>query len=863
MQGNSEEVQPHAPAERLRAALTDLREHAGNPSSREMARGVGTASHTTIAEALSGKRVPSWAVVRAIVDYLGGDEELFLDLWTSAMEAGTPPKRLDKAEQEFLARYRQHVAFHHGRLEPPDFDRRRRVPISDIYVEQAIVTPGHGQAGSMKSAIGLREFDDRIARTVLLGDPGGGKTTACAVLMHRHAEDEDRSVPFLVTVRAFAGSGMPEQSVIAFIERELATIYQCPAPAGLMEKLLRDGRALVIFDGLDELLEPALRAEVASVIELFCMDFPASSVLVTSRLIGYSEAQLDPAQFTVYRLAGFGQEQVAQYIRKWFALEEYGTAAEAEEKARALLEESSTAPDLRTNPLMLALLCILYRGEGSLPRHRADIYEHCAELLFRRWDARRRIHAAPRAGHLMEPVVRHIAWWMFTRDPVHSAATERDLAAEIARFLAGRGYERESDAAEAAADFIQFARGRMWVLSDVGTAPDGERLYAFTHRTFLEYFTAAHLAVTSDTPEQLATDIAPLVGRQEWEEVAELAIHIKDRTSDRGADRVFGAMLSKPPPSSDYPGILRFWLRFAIFADIPPAMVRALTGRVFDYVNGVPTPADGPGMIASLLLDKHGVQAVIANELEGRIDRLFSSGSEAEQFAGARMVRAICQVQRTQRSILAQATGEEGAVENFWGSWCRAILNRYPAVGADDNQPTIPIRQSALSGEIVRSIGTETGTAMLLSVSEADAARILGGYPARVAAELLQAAAGSRRGVAAAVLRLLSDANSGQIADYLSPPVAASLLSAIPLSEAVRILDQAAIRTVAGIMTELPVQVSAQLADSMTDRRAADMLMLLTPAAAATLLQSVSEHKVAALCRLNPSIRPLARGHIQ
>ena len=856
MQASSDDTMPHAPAERLRAALIDLREHAGNPSSREIARGIGTASHTTIAEALSGKRVPSWAVVRAIVDYLGGDEQVFRDLWTSAMDAGTPPKRLDKAGQEFLARYRQHVALRHGRLEPPDFDRRRRVPITDIYVEQAIVAPEAGKAGSMKSVIGLREFDDRIARTVLLGDPGGGKTTACAVLMHRYAEDQDRSVPFLVTVRDFAGTVTPEQSVIAFIERELETVYQCPAPAGLLDRLLRDGRALVIFDGLDELLEPALRAEVASVIELFCMDFPASSVLVTSRLVGYGEAQLDPAQFTVYRLAGFRQEQAAEYIRKWFTLEEYGTAAEAEEQARALLEESSTAPDLRTNPLMLALLCILYRGEGSLPRDRADIYERCATLLFRKWDARRRIHASLRAGHLTEPVIRYVAWWMFTRDPAHPAATERDLKAEITRFLAGRGYERESDAADAAADFIQFARGRMWVLSDVGTTPNGEPLYAFTHRTFLEYFTAAHLAVTSDTPEQLAADIAPLVGRQEWEEVAELAVDIKDRTSDRGADRAFSAMLSKAPPSPEYPGILRFWLRTAIFADISPVIVRALTGRVFDYVNDAPVPADGPGMLASLLLN-NGMQAVIADELAARIDRLFSSGSEAEQLAAARMVRAICEVQH---GIFAQATGEEGTGENFWETWCEEILNRYPVVGSADEAATAPIGQSALSGEIARSIDTEAGTAMLLSLPETDAAQILGGYPPRVAAELLQAATGSRPRAAAAILRLLSDASSSQITDYLSPQAAASLLSAIPASEAVRILDQADIRTAAGIIMELPVQVSAQLASSMTDRRAGDILMLLTPAAATTLLKSMPEDKVAVLRRLNPSIRPLARG---
>ena len=41
----------------------------------------------------------------------------------------------------------------------------------------------------------------RIDRTVLLGDPGGGKTTAANVLMHHFSGDESRLVPFLVTLR--------------------------------------------------------------------------------------------------------------------------------------------------------------------------------------------------------------------------------------------------------------------------------------------------------------------------------------------------------------------------------------------------------------------------------------------------------------------------------------------------------------------------------------------------------------------------------------------------------------------------------------------------------------------------------------
>jgi hypothetical protein len=44
-----------------------------------------------------------------------------------------------QTEAGFLARYRRHVIEHHGKIDPPDFERRRRVPIAELYVPPAIV----------------------------------------------------------------------------------------------------------------------------------------------------------------------------------------------------------------------------------------------------------------------------------------------------------------------------------------------------------------------------------------------------------------------------------------------------------------------------------------------------------------------------------------------------------------------------------------------------------------------------------------------------------------------------------------------------------------------------------------------------
>ena len=485
-----------------------------------------------------------------------------------------------RTEDSFLSGYRSHVITRHGKLEPPDFDRRRRVPIADIYVPTIITEdppPGWTTLGRpvAQSAFDIYELAGQLDRSVLLGDPGGGKTTAANVLMHHFASDERGRVPFLVTLRSYASGDPPEHSVVGYIEHVLTTFYQIPPPAGLVELLLLTGRAVVLFDGLDELLDTRRRADITSRVEHFCIEYPLVPVLVTSRVVGYDQARLDDRQFTCYRLGGFGDAEVTQYAEKWFRQD----ADARPDDADTFLAESASVRDLRSNPLLLSLMCILYRGEGSLPRNRAEVYEQCADLLFRRWDARRRIHQELRAGHLVEPALRNLAWRLFARDLPQPTITERALIDATARFLHGRGFESEDDARAAAGEFVEFCRGRMWVFTEAGSTATGERLYAFTHRTFLEYFAAAQMAFGNDSPEQLAAALIPYIAHSESWVVAELALQIKDRTSDRGAPRIYAALLRERRGQSQV--TLHFLALCLRSVDPSPQQVRELTRQLF------------------------------------------------------------------------------------------------------------------------------------------------------------------------------------------------------------------------------------------------------------------------------------------
>jgi hypothetical protein len=68
----------------LAAALRQLHSDAGKPSSRRVAAAIGSVSHTTVADALAGRRVPSWSTLEEMVLHLKGDVTSFWRLWEEA-----------------------------------------------------------------------------------------------------------------------------------------------------------------------------------------------------------------------------------------------------------------------------------------------------------------------------------------------------------------------------------------------------------------------------------------------------------------------------------------------------------------------------------------------------------------------------------------------------------------------------------------------------------------------------------------------------------------------------------------------------------------------------------------------------------
>lgn len=442
---------------------------------------------------------------------------------------------------EFADQMRAQVASVHRHMRLPHLGESRSVPYDQLYVAPVLRPEQESSRAPLLSELVLPG-----RRSVVLGDPGAGKSTLAAKLAHDIASgripDAAGRVPFLMVLRNFTtafrrgGRGLTHH-----LEQICADPYNLTPPPDAVEYLLRNGRAVVLLDGLDELVSPELRRNVVQLVDGFVSRYPQVPVIVTARRIGYADAPLDRRLFTVGVVSRMSADQVEEYAHRWFALDEATAAGDRRSMAVSFLEESEQVAELRANPLLLALLCAMYSSEHYIPRNLAQVYERCAVMLFDRWDSMRGIAVPLQFQGRLRGAVQHLAWNLFNAEESGKALPRHRIVRLLVERLVAIKFD-EDEATATAEQFLEFCTGRAWILTDVG-ATETEPRYGFTHRTFLEYFAAEHLVRTNPSAERLWSALRPRVLAGEWDVVAQIALQLLDRNVEGGAEEVLRLVL--------------------------------------------------------------------------------------------------------------------------------------------------------------------------------------------------------------------------------------------------------------------------------------------------------------------------------
>ncbi|MGW9211042.1 NACHT domain-containing protein [Embleya sp. NPDC055664] len=353
---------------------------------------------------------------------------------------------------------------------------------------------------------------DALARTdraVILGGPGAGKSTLArfAMLALATAElephtdtttvpaDWEGRLPLLVELRSYADPMWRGRGFLDLID-ELGREHNLGLPKTRLKAFLDDGgRALVVFDGLDEIFDPDTRADVVARIEGFASLYRGVRTIVTSRVIGYRRAALDAAGFTTHMLQDLEPAQIEAFATAWYDRSCKGDPqAGTRMRARLLdaIADSKAVAELAGNPMLLTILAIIARRR-ELPRDRRTVYRHAVTVLIEHWDVNKHLGHTENSGlprpepddklAMLHRVARRMQDGPAGLAGNHLAA--KDLIEELTAYFTDELKYPHDRARTAARAILSQFQHRNFILSSFGAG-----LYGFVHRAFLEYLAA-------------------------------------------------------------------------------------------------------------------------------------------------------------------------------------------------------------------------------------------------------------------------------------------------------------------------------------------------------------------------------------
>jgi len=190
-----------------------------------------------------------------------------------------------------------------------------KIPLGDIFmplkfeeevkIEHSETTSGeteHGRTGA--KIIGM---DDLLKydKCVILGDPGSGKTT----LLKRLAYEKRSYIPIYVRITDYSEKMLQFGDLYSFV------LNSDSKYKNLFKYAIENGKALILLDGLDEVLDAAHRMKVSEEIRKLLTSFSTDKYIVTSRLIGYESARL--AGFEHFTVQSFEKDDIKHFTKRW------------------------------------------------------------------------------------------------------------------------------------------------------------------------------------------------------------------------------------------------------------------------------------------------------------------------------------------------------------------------------------------------------------------------------------------------------------------------------------------------------------------------------------------------------------------
>jgi ABC-type dipeptide/oligopeptide/nickel transport system ATPase subunit len=360
---------------------------------------------------------------------------------------------------------------------------------SDLYKEKDVI-----------KAIDEANFFEQVLREgisksqgkciAIIGEPGSGKTTRLQQIADWIFKSDDIAVWVPLSV---IGN---EKSLHHYLFDDwLNSIHPLGNASSEwkeeLSSLLQDNKLWLLLDGADEMPIDSPLSFINQQITQAWVD--KTRVIMTCRLnLWAASGNILASSFDVFRNLDFDSEQIDQFVSN--------TLGEDGQSLKDALNRSNNPriKDLIKNPLRLMLLCKLWsQGEHQLPDTKAGLYQAFAQAIYD-WKA--------------DEICRKYRWnqskYQARQRGLSKALGEvskRAIDGETSRFRLPETFIRsvfddirsvfneltEKPHDESDPDFLELALAIGW-LNEVGVATENlhERVYAFYHPRFEEYFAA-------------------------------------------------------------------------------------------------------------------------------------------------------------------------------------------------------------------------------------------------------------------------------------------------------------------------------------------------------------------------------------
>ena len=349
------------------------------------------------------------------------------------------------------------------------------------------------------------EHETTFRQLAVLAWGGYGKTTLLKHIAYRMGTKQPEKgvpqmVPFLLVLRKhrelLAQENPPSLPALIceYHVPKLAGASDLVVPADWAKDVLRSGRALVMFDGFDEVAK-AQRPAIAKWLNEQMRQYGESVFVVTSRPKAYQEQDAANRLGLASSLwvKDFDRGQRRDFVTRWYGCQErYANAGrdtpdvkkratEFSQDLLAQVEAQQAIRALAKNPLLLNMIVTFHRRyEGAnLPKRRVELYREICQLQLRDRPRARRLETLLTQCEA-QTVLQRVAFEMMLQK------LERVEKSTLLQYV-GEALAEQEETLEAR-DFL----APVVEVSELIVQQEDE--YEFAHLSFQEYLAAAYVA---------------------------------------------------------------------------------------------------------------------------------------------------------------------------------------------------------------------------------------------------------------------------------------------------------------------------------------------------------------------------------